>query len=45
MLFVVVAILKTKTQEEPRMLLATAHTAVADEGRSSQFVVQADLWM
>ena len=42
MLFVVVAIVMTKTQEEPRMLLAAAQTAVADEGRRSPFVVQAD---
>ena len=43
MLFVVVAILMTKTQEELRMLLAAVHTTVADEGRRSYFVVQADL--
>ena len=42
MLLVVVAILRTKTQKEPRMLLAAAQTAVADEGRRSPFVVQAD---
>ena len=42
MLFVVVAILMTKTQEEPRMLLAAAHTAIPDGRRISPFVVQAD---
>ena len=42
MLLVVVAILRTKTQEEPRMLLAAAQTVVVDEGRRSPFVVQAD---
>ena len=41
-LFVVVAILRTKTQEEPRMSLAAAQTAVADEGRRSSFAVQVD---
>ena len=39
MFFVVVAILMTKTQEEPRMLLAATHADVADKGRRSPFVV------
>ena len=42
-LFMEVAILKTKTQEEPRMLYAAAHTSVEDGSRRSYFVVQADL--
>ena len=47
MLLVVVAISRTKTHEEPRMLLAAAQTTVVDECRRSPFVVQADpntLW-
>ena len=42
MLLVVMTILCTKTQEEPRILLAATQIVVADKGRRSPFVVQAE---
>ena len=42
MLLVVVTILWTKTQEEPRTLFAAAQIVVTGEGRSSPLVVHAD---
>ena len=43
MLLVVAVIGTVNTTEEPRMLLAAAHTEAAREGSSSPFVVQPDL--
>ena len=40
MLLVVAAIGTVNNQEEPRMLLAAAHTEAAGEERSSPFVVR-----
>ena len=41
LLFVAETIITTRTQDEPKMVLAASHTAAIGDGRISPFVVQA----
>ena len=42
LLLVVKTIFTTRTQDEPKMVLAATHTAAAGDGRRSPFVVQVE---